>query len=95
MAGHHALRLALAHHSSSQDSQIPASTQGTEAGGSRVRFAEQLRYRQPPVTRARRPGRRRESRRFTEPVTLVVALEREDAVARDGMVEQHGRVWRS
>jgi hypothetical protein len=29
------------------------------------------------------------SRRFTDPVTLVAALEREDAAARSGMVEQH------
>ena len=29
------------------------------------------------------------SRRFTEPVTLVAALEREDAAAWRGMVEQH------
>jgi hypothetical protein len=39
-----------------------------------------------PPTWARRRGK---SRRFTEPVTLVAALEREDAVARAGMVEQH------
>ncbi|MBV9651786.1 MAG: hypothetical protein JO296_16860 [Pseudonocardiales bacterium] len=37
-------------------------------------------------TWARRRGK---SRRFSEPVTLVAALEREDAVARPGMVEQH------
>jgi hypothetical protein len=37
-------------------------------------------------TWARRRGK---SRRFTEPVTLVAALEREDAAARPGMVEQH------
>jgi hypothetical protein len=39
-----------------------------------------------PPTWARRRGK---SRRFSEPVTLVAALEREDAVARPGMVEQH------
>ena len=37
-------------------------------------------------TWARRRGK---ARRFTEPVTLVAALEREDAAARPGMVEQH------
>ena len=37
-------------------------------------------------TWARRRGK---SRRFTEPVTLVAALEREGAAARSGMVEQH------
>jgi hypothetical protein len=39
-----------------------------------------------PPTWARRRGK---SRRFTEPVTLVAALEREDAAAWPGMVEQH------
>jgi hypothetical protein len=39
-----------------------------------------------PPTWARRRGK---SRRFTEPVTLVAALEREDAAAWRGMVEQH------
>jgi len=39
-----------------------------------------------PPTWARRRGK---SRRFTEPVTLVAALEREDAAARPGMVEKH------
>lgn len=39
-----------------------------------------------PPTWARRRGK---SRRFSEPVTLVEALEREHAVARPGMVEQH------
>ena len=39
-----------------------------------------------PPTWARRRGK---SRRFSEPVTLVAALEREDLVARPGMVEQH------
>ena len=39
-----------------------------------------------PPTWARRRGK---SRRFTEPVTLVAALEREDAVTWRGMVEQH------
>jgi len=37
-------------------------------------------------TWARRRGK---ARRFTEPVTLVAALEREEAAARVGMVEQH------
>jgi len=37
-------------------------------------------------TWARRRGK---ARRFTEPVTLVAALEKEDAHARLGMVEQH------
>jgi hypothetical protein len=37
-------------------------------------------------TWARRRGK---ARRFTEPVTLVAALEKEDAAARAGMVEQH------
>lgn len=37
-------------------------------------------------TWARRRGK---ARRFTEPVTLVAALEKEDAAARPGMVEQH------
>jgi hypothetical protein len=37
-------------------------------------------------TWARRRGK---SRRFSEPVTLVAALEREHALARRGMVEQH------
>jgi hypothetical protein len=37
-------------------------------------------------TWARRRGK---ARRFTEPVTLVAALEREDAAARPGMAEQH------
>ena len=39
-----------------------------------------------PPTWARRRGK---SRRFSEPVTLVAALEREHALARPGMVEQH------
>jgi hypothetical protein len=39
-----------------------------------------------PPTWARRRGK---SRRFTEPVTLVAALEREDAAAWHGMVERH------
>jgi hypothetical protein len=39
-----------------------------------------------PPTWARRRGK---SRRFSEPVTLVAALEREHAVAHPGMVEQH------
>jgi hypothetical protein len=39
-----------------------------------------------PPTWARRRGK---SRRFTRPVTLVAALEREDAAARPGMVERH------
>jgi len=39
-----------------------------------------------PPTWARRRGK---SRRFTEPVTLVAALEREDRAAWRGMVEQH------
>ncbi len=39
-----------------------------------------------PPTWARRRGK---SRRFTEPVTLVGALEREDPAARRGMVERH------
>jgi len=39
-----------------------------------------------PPTWARRRGK---SRRFTEPVMLVAALEREDAAAWPGMVEQH------
>lgn len=39
-----------------------------------------------PSTWARRRGK---SRRFSDPVTLVAALEREDAAARAGMVEQH------
>ena len=39
-----------------------------------------------PPTWARRRGK---SRRFTEPVTLVAALEREDAAAWRGMVERH------
>jgi hypothetical protein len=39
-----------------------------------------------PPSWARRRGK---SRRFTEPVTLVAALEREDAVAWAGMVERH------
>jgi hypothetical protein len=39
-----------------------------------------------PPTWARRRGK---SRRFTEPVTLVAALEREDAAAWREMVEQH------
>lgn len=39
-----------------------------------------------PPTWARRRGK---SRRFTEPVTLVAALEREDAAAWRGMVEEH------
>ena len=38
-----------------------------------------------PPTWARRRGK---SRRFTEPVTLVAALEREDAAACPGMVER-------
>jgi hypothetical protein len=33
--------------------------------------------------------RRKRSQRFTDPVTLVEALEREDAGARAGMVRQH------
>ncbi|MBV8996129.1 MAG: hypothetical protein JO287_21065 [Pseudonocardiales bacterium] len=37
-------------------------------------------------TWARRRGK---SRRFSDPVTLVAALEREPVVARPGMVEQH------
>jgi len=37
-------------------------------------------------TWARRRGK---ARRFTEAVTLVAALEKEDAAARPGMVEQH------
>jgi hypothetical protein len=37
-------------------------------------------------TWARRRGK---SRRFSEPVTLVAALEREHALARPGMVERH------
>ena len=37
-------------------------------------------------TWARRRGK---SRRFSEPVTLVAALERESVVARPGMVERH------
>src|SRR6266567_3259588 len=37
-------------------------------------------------TWARRRGK---ARRFTEPVTLVAALEKEDAAAWPGMVEQH------
>ena len=37
-------------------------------------------------TWARRRGK---SRRFSDPVTLVAALERENAAARPGMVEQH------
>src|SRR5215207_6479332 len=37
-------------------------------------------------TWARRRGK---SRRFSDPVTLVAALEREDAAARAGMVERH------
>jgi len=36
-----------------------------------------------------RSCRRGKARRFTEPVTLVAALEKEDAGARAGMVEQH------
>jgi hypothetical protein len=39
-----------------------------------------------PPTWARRRGK---SRRFTEPVTLVAALEREDVAARRSMVERH------
>ena len=39
-----------------------------------------------PPTWARRRGK---SRRFSEPVTLVAALEREHVVARPGMVERH------
>lgn len=39
-----------------------------------------------PPTWAQRRGK---SRRFTEPVTLVAALEREDAAAWPGMAEQH------
>src|SRR6266516_4559388 len=39
-----------------------------------------------PPTWARRRGK---SRRFTQPVTLVAAMEREDAAAWRGMVEQH------
>jgi hypothetical protein len=39
-----------------------------------------------PPTWARRRGK---SRRFTEPVTLVAAMEREDAAAWRGMVGQH------
>jgi hypothetical protein len=39
-----------------------------------------------PPTWARRRGK---SQRFTEPVTLVAALEREDAAARRGMVGRH------
>src|SRR5215472_8389554 len=39
-----------------------------------------------PPTWARRRGK---SRRFTEPVTLAAALEREDAAAWPGMVHQH------
>jgi hypothetical protein len=39
-----------------------------------------------PPTWARRRGK---SRRFSEPVTLVAALEREDAAAWRGMAEQH------
>ena len=39
-----------------------------------------------PPTWARRRGK---SRRFSEPVTLVAALEREDAAARPGMADQH------
>jgi hypothetical protein len=39
-----------------------------------------------PPTWARRRGK---SRRFTEPVTLVAALEREGPAVRRGMVEQH------
>lgn len=39
-----------------------------------------------PPTWARRRGN---SRRFTEPVTLVAALEREDAAAWPGMAELH------
>lgn len=42
-----------------------------------------------PPTWARRRGK---SRRFTQPVTLVAALEREDAAAWPGMVKQH---WES
>jgi hypothetical protein len=39
-----------------------------------------------PPTWARRRGK---SRRFSEPVTLVAALEGEHALARPGMVERH------
>ena len=39
-----------------------------------------------PPSWARRRGK---SRRFSEPVTLVAALEREDAASRPGMVDQH------
>ena len=39
-----------------------------------------------PPTWARRRGK---SRRFSEPVTLVATLEREDPAARRGMVERH------
>jgi hypothetical protein len=39
-----------------------------------------------PPTWARRRGK---SRTFTEPVTLVAALAKEDAAARPGMVERH------
>ena len=39
-----------------------------------------------PPTWARRRGK---SRRFSDPVTLVAALEREDAAAWRGMVERH------
>ena len=39
-----------------------------------------------PPTWARRRGK---SRRFSEPVTLVAAMEREGAAARRGMVERH------
>jgi hypothetical protein len=39
-----------------------------------------------PPTWARRRGK---SRRFSEPVTLVAALEREDAAVRRGMVGRH------
>ncbi len=39
-----------------------------------------------PPTWARRRGK---SRRFSQPVTLVAALEREDMAARPGMVELH------
>jgi hypothetical protein len=39
-----------------------------------------------PPTWARRRGK---SRRFTEPVTLVAALEREDAAAWRGMLDEH------
>lgn len=44
-----------------------------------------------PPTWARRRGR---SRRFSESVTLVAALEREDSAAWPGMVEQHRRSLR-